>query len=213
MTIQFDTESNIAEVAQFIDDTIAVANTNNVQFYMDGDNDHVSMDGIQCNGIFIDHPSPMLVTACNKSQHLWLPILVHESCHMDQWIEQSKVWIDSKIGSLDKMDILSLWLNGYVELNAQQLDNYIRSIRDVELDCEKRTVEKIKKYGLPIDPKEYTQRANAYVLFYNHMMKTRKWYVPGNEPYNNSKIWSQLPSTWLKSYEPIMCKDMMVAFS
>lgn len=208
--LDISNEQKAENIIQLIDDVFEIAANHGVNAHLDGEREYINMDGVPCNGVFIDHPSPQLVVACKKSQDLWLPILVHESCHMDQWIEQCKAWTDSKIGdNTDKMDILSLWLNGYVDLNKNQLDDYIRGMREVELDCEKRSVVKIMNYGLGIDVKEYIQKANAYVMFYNYMMKKRTWYTPGQEPYNTPAIWGNMPDHWLKSYEPIMCSQYM----
>ena len=28
----------------------------------------------------------------SRKHNFWLPVLIHESCHMDQWIEKCKLW-------------------------------------------------------------------------------------------------------------------------
>jgi hypothetical protein len=50
----------------------------------------------------------------------------------------------------------------------------IRDIQECERDAERRGLKLIKKYKLP-DVKDYIQRANAYILFYEVIRKHRKW--------------------------------------
>ncbi len=61
----------------------------------------------------------------------------------------------------------------------------------MELDNEKRSVAIIKAWDLPIDVKTYTQKANAYIQFYNWMFFTRRWCTPQNSPYKNPKTASE----------------------
>ena len=73
--------------------------------------------------------------------------------------------------------------------------------RDLELDNEKRSVKIIKEWGLPIDIKEYTQKANAYVNLYNRLAVTRKWPSVKNSPYKNPKIYKQMPKIFRMDYK------------
>jgi hypothetical protein len=93
------------------------------------------------------------------------------------------------------------------------IDNEIRTSIIVEVDCEKRTVEKIKKYGLDsiINIDEYIQKSNAYVLFYLWMRKNRKWYTIGKEPYNIPDVVSVMPKTFDIDYTELS-PDILDAF-
>ena len=197
----------------FLSDLVDQAPKNNVQIFLDGSREYITVDNNPCNGIFVDTPTPQLIVACKKPEVEWIPTLIHESCHMDQWVEQTQEWAACKVGAIDKMELIQLWIAGYVELNSNQLDDYIRCLRNIELDCEKRAVAKINKYNIGINVNEYIQRANAYVMFYNVLMQTRKWYTPGLEPYNIEEIWRNMPNTWLNTYEPILCKDYIKLFN
>ena len=112
---------------------------------------------------------------------------------MDQYLEDSTIWNQNKVKGYDAYDIVDLWMDGYIELNDDQLKRYIGAARDLELDCEMRSADKIVKYNLPLDVSRYIKAANAYVLFYNVMMITKKWYVIGEEPYNNEAIVEAMP--------------------
>lgn len=126
----------------------------------------------------------------SKNHPAFLEILVHESCHMDQWLENCGVWVK------DEFTInLDDWLLGKEE-DITLVKNAISSSRNLELDCEKRTIKKIKKWNLPIDTKLYIQRANTYVQYYNYLLETREWLSPKNSPHHREEIYSQMPSTF-----------------
>jgi hypothetical protein len=63
----------------------------------------------------------------------------------------------------------------------------------IELDCERRTVELLRNLQAPIDLDEYTQKANAYVMSYVNVRKTRKWYDPLNPPYSDEALCAIMP--------------------
>lgn len=150
----------------------------------------VQADGLRCNGYFDESP-PVLAIAIGKPQKQWLPTLVHESCHFDQWKEGIPLWKEvAKYDSLKRN--YHNWIDG-TELSKTEVTKVVNVSRDLELDCERRTLIKIKKLGLPIDVVAYTKSAAAYVLFYNYIKMSRKWYKIGKEPYNNPEILKLMP--------------------
>jgi len=134
--------------------------------------------GIRCAGYF-DEEGMKLVVAVNHP--LALGVLVHEYGHFTQWVENIPIW--KKAGS--SLNYVEAWLNGE---EVKNIKKWIALSRDLELDNEKRTVKLIKEFGLPIDVDLYTKRANAYVLFYNWLLTSRRWSSPSNSPYRNSII-------------------------
>jgi hypothetical protein len=84
-----------------------------------------------------------------------------------------------------------------VELSAAQKEAIIAKVQRVELDAEMRSVDKIKKYGLPLDVAYYTKRANAYVWFYRAVAKTRKWITA---PYNDQRVLALMPDHFNNDY-------------
>jgi hypothetical protein len=119
---------------------------------------------------------------------------------MDQWIEKAPSWTNAYVGGVESVQILELWFDRHIELTEEQLWKVIDASREVERDCEERTVEKVLRYGLPLDPIELAQKGNAYVYAYNMMGFTRKWYGTGNEPYLNTKVWKHLPTDFKGDY-------------
>ena len=187
------TESDITKVKVFIEDLKIYTKENNIKLVLSPEKGvQFSEGGIMCNGYFDDITST-LACALGKDVSQWLVILLHESCHMDQWVEKVTEWTENA-----GMDNIEKWLNGDDSVNMKNIDNEIRTSIIVEVDCEKRTVEKIKKYGLDsiINIDEYIQKSNAYVLFYLWMRKNRKWYEIGKEPYNITDVVSVMPNTF-----------------
>ena len=187
------TESDITKVKAFIEDLKIYTKENNIKLVLSPEKGvKFSEGGILCNGYFDDITST-LACALGKDVSQWLVILLHESCHMDQWVEKVPEWTENA-----GMDNIEKWLNGDDSVNMKNIDNEIRTSIIVEVDCEKRTVEKIKKYGLDsiINIDEYIKKSNAYVLFYLWMRKNRKWYEIGKEPYNITDVVSVMPNTF-----------------
>ncbi len=75
------------------------------------------------------------------------------------------------------------------------------SAKELELDCERRAVKKIKKFDLPLDVEEYIKQASAYIHYYNYMQLRRNNYTPGKEPYYNNTITSAMPKTLRGKYK------------
>lgn len=154
---------------------------------------HVTISkNVKCRGTFEDNP-PTLTVAMGDDISIWLPIMVHESCHLDQWYEKIKIWKKSNLSTIDD------WLHGK-NFSEKKLEYAFKLTKEVELDCEKRALKKIKKFKLPIDSTIYIQKANAYLLFYNYCKKVRKWSKPKYSPYGDI-IYPHMPKKWLKSYD------------
>lgn len=150
----------------------------------------VDVDSIECSGYFDE--TEMVVATQKKD---WVDILLHEDCHLDQFLEKSKLWNsgDDGIRTLEK------WLSNK-HVSNKKIEQSIIDIILLELDCEKRTVNKIKKYKLDIDTKKYIQQANTYLFSYWATQKYRKW-LP--MPYNNKNLVKKFPNYFLKLSEYI----------
>ncbi len=146
---------------------------------------------IQCNGFFESKYhyrgkiGPYLAVAIKKPLDKWLPIFTHETSHMDQWLENSPLWLTS-----EDFALLDNWLEGK-EYHIKEVSEFIHKVILVEADCERRTIEKIKKHNLPIDTKYYAQRANAYLYYYQWLIAKRLWYK--TEPYEVPEIIGFMP--------------------
>ncbi len=187
------TKEEIEKVKLFIDHLKNFAKENNIKLFLSPEKG-VSLGGpnILCNGYF-DGDNRLLACAMGKDISYWLLILLHESSHMDQFLENDPAWTNN-IGLVQTDE----WLAGKEDVDLNVIAEEIRTSIDIEVDCEKRTVEKIKKWSLDkiIDTEEYIQKSNAYILFYLWMKKNRSWYTIGKEPYNIDEIVSIMPKTF-----------------
>lgn len=150
----------------------------------------------ECNGFFdnefkIEDGSkvPCLAVATEKPFAEWIQTFVHETSHADQWLENSSYWIKN-----EDFDVLYQWLDGK-EYPQEQVQNVLYKIVLLEADCEKRSLEKIKKNNLPIDTVDYARKANAYLLFHHWMLKNRLWY--NRAPYEVHEIVQKMPSVMM----------------
>lgn len=156
---------------------------------------------IRCNGYF-DSEKLDLKCAINKPILEWIPILVHEYSHFEQWKENCPSWRHIEINGQDISDDMFLWISGKRVVNSR-LRKIISKVRNCELDCEKRAVQIIHKFKLPIDVHHYIQSSNAYIYFHEYIYLTRQWYKDGKAPYNIDKIVSEMPLRFLNRYDKL----------
>lgn len=153
-------------------------------------------DGVEIGGSFGPNSRDKVILSCATARPDYLSILVHESCHLDQYLENGIVW---KKG--DSCNQVFTWLEGKVYY--KYLNKHINNVQDLEEDCERRAVEKIKEYNLPIDIDTYIQKANSYIWFYKHLQKTRYWPDRFSSPYVIPEVWQNMPKKFQKSYRRI----------
>lgn len=139
--------------------------------------------GAMVAGYFIEGESLIVAKKCSY----WLATLVHESSHMDQWIENSEIWNnDEKHGTA----VLQDWLNGK---DVKNIGKAINNIINLELDCERRALKKINEYDLPINTSTYIQHANDNILHYRWIQKTRRW----NNDLTGIGIYRKMPTRFM----------------
>lgn len=165
--------------------------------------DCVKMGSLKVNGYFCDTERVLAVALGRRPKpkpiSTWLSTFVHESCHMDQSIEQCRVWTHTIRGCIPSQ-IFDMWMSEVVELKPGMLNQMLMGVLNIELDCEKRSIKKIKKFKLPLDIVEYTQKANSYLYFYHMVAQRREWYHIGTEPYNIPEVWQIMPTTFNNDY-------------
>lgn len=188
---------------------------NNVEFYL-GEGVTVTVNGGECAGFFQDLPRPKLSVATGKPVTEWFEILAHEYSHLQQWKEQSVVWLNHRVFNIECADLIDLWLNKKIELTEPQLTEYIQKIIDVEKDCEERTVNLIKTLNLPIDAENYIRKANAYLFFYHGVKKHRKWSQPGRSLYSRPEVLRMMPTDFNQNYYspcPVLAQSIEFCFT
>lgn len=147
-----------------------------------------------CSGYFCD-TDKALVVACGKPFKEWFEILVHEFCHMEQWKSDPrwKEWTGACGKTWE-------WMAGDIIMNKTQLRNLLDKMVELERDCEIRSVEKIKKWGLPINITQYIKKANVYLYSY-HMLPIIKRFPTG--VHSDSILVDMAPSKFKKSYRNV----------
>jgi hypothetical protein len=198
-----------ATISTFLLDVIETAGEHKIKVILDP-NKVTFGDENEVSGLF-DSENAELTVNISKPTDEWTAVMVHESCHMDQHIEQCKPWTDLDIKGHDATTLLDMWLEHVVDLNQNQLSDVLNRVIAMELDCEVRSVEKIKKYKLPINISEYIQKANAYMYFYRALGFTRKWTTKSNSNQNSLEyVWKQMPTKLFDSQADYKDSDPLV---
>jgi len=202
--IEIDIKALPSDIRGWIEFEIATSNAQDVGVELLRKK-HVWIDNVRCAGLF-DDSKPKLSVACYTDTHKWIPILVHESCHRDQYTENAAIWhhkIELDGEQHDPITLFQSWLDGETELKPRKLKEVITATAALELDCEMRSVKKINKFYLPINAKEYIQKANAYVWFYHVMRETRRWYPKGKSPFYLADVWTKMPTDFDNDYSTV----------
>lgn len=147
-------------------------------------------ENIRSNGFFSEEWGDIPPTLAIASNEHALATMVHEYCHMLQYLEAHPVWT-----ALEGRGQMWSWLNGE-DFPDEVIDESVESYMNVELDCEIRSVEFHRMWNTGINLEEYIQRANSYILFYKFLREERSWYKPQREPYTLHAVWSQMPKTF-----------------
>jgi hypothetical protein len=154
--------------------------------------------GLFISGYFSDETKEIAVAIRCPLSH-WLGVLVHEYAHFCQWRENCKAWRECTNTSIaDAGSLIHMWMSKDIELTEKQKQLYLNKTIALELDCEKRAVRLIKQYRLPLDIKEYVQKANAYLASYQAKGVIRKW--TSRAAYDIEEIWTSMPTTFTYPY-------------
>jgi hypothetical protein len=162
-------------IKRFINELLEKCNQNQIELDFSYTEKVDSGDGMECNGYF-DNQKKVLVIATKNPFNLWLGVLVHESCHLDQYIDDN-AWFKKCNEDTQKFND---WLSN-PKNDLENTKDILSGTVGLELDCEKRSLQKIKEYNLPIDIEMYTKEANEYLFSYIKSLKTKKW-DDGSEP-------------------------------
>jgi hypothetical protein len=131
----------------------------------------------QISGYFDDASKELLV--CINEPN-WIETLVHEFCHFLQFKEQDPLYTSLDQGDSNYLSEVWDWLDNKHEfVSTKRKNEAFRKIIDMELDCERRSVEMIKRFKLPINLEDYEYTAFVYIHFYNFCKKYRTWFSDG----------------------------------
>lgn len=153
----------------------------------------VDCDGLKTSGWF-DGDDKRLVCATKQPLEVWLGTLIHEYCHLTQWVEQTELWrVNYKT-----CDRVREWLDGKSVPNIGQ---YVVAMREMEAECERRAIRMMRELDAPLDVERYARGANAYIHFHNIMLEKRKWYASGRGPYSVPEVMAAANPTFDTNFD------------
>lgn len=106
----------------------------------------------------------------------WLEVLAHEYNHFIQYITNEPSYVSLTQGDSNYLTEMWDWIDKESEFEEARLDVMFETVREMELVCERKTMETIKEFNLPIDLDEYIFSANVYLYFYSFVRKYRCWF-------------------------------------
>lgn len=147
----------------------------------------------------VDEQPIIRVSTVGRPVAEWLYNLIHETCHMDQWMNDDKTWIDctERFDGVDSADLANLWIAGKIELNPVQREEVFNAIYLNELDAERRAMHKLWELGISeyYDTKRLAQECWAYVNEYLVARDSRCWLPSGSRPYEVPVIVDAQPTS------------------
>ncbi len=168
---------------------------------------HFLEEGVSMGGYLSEEPLELGV-ATKKPQKIWVPFLLHEDSHLDQLLEQSPLFTQTKIRGVCASEIITNWVEGK-DYSPNTIQQAIALIRDMELDCERRALKKIKKFQLQINPQHYIQTAAINIHQYNYTLKRRLFLRRGNAlPYEDKSILETMPTTLRGNFRRLTNKQL-----
>ena len=176
-------------VQRFVEHVRAECRKHGVRFLLQ-DTKKVDQSGSGgCSGYFCDH---RMVLAVARRSRYWIEVLVHEYCHMRQWLEGSRAWRRSGERAGWYWD----WVDGRIRKPKHMTATACRRQLEVELDCERRAVRMARKWRLGIDLRKYVREANAYILFYTFIRLNGVWY--NKSPTRVPQIVETMPERFMR---------------
>jgi hypothetical protein len=126
-------------------------------------------------------------------------VFLHESCHIDQILDKSPLWFNDDIDTeIDYIDELCIRKN---IKKSKKVERYFKGMLELEIDCEIRSLEKLKKYNLNINKKEYIKRGNVYLKSYYSFYTLKTWYDRKYRIYDQHDIIDRMPDFFDKNVD------------
>jgi hypothetical protein len=163
-------------------DTIDKCLNNNIAFKLINQKTHMG-----CGGWVSDRD----FTVCTKSDR-FLEIFVHEASHLDQLLDKKSIWYHPHLKDGD--DEFDIWNSLLRKRHPIKCKRAWKKTCELEIDCDKRAIKKIKKYNLSITLDKYIQEANCYHASYYYFYKYACFYSPNHIPYEEEWLNDMFPS-------------------
>jgi hypothetical protein len=159
----------------FIGNAISHLNNKHIEVIFSKQNNvYQEHEKIKCTGYF-DCKNKSLVVATGLPQKNWLPVFLHEYSHFIQWLNKDKLFY-KLIENKNLQNYFWYWLQGQEIRPKSKVIESARAIQTMEYECEKIVFNLLQKNKLSILYQDYVKYANIDVLFYNVVLKYRRWY-------------------------------------
>lgn len=116
----------------------------------------------------------------------FLSVFVHEASHLDQLLDKTSLWHHPHLR--DGRDEFDIWNTLLRKRHPIKCKRAWKKTCELEIDCDKRAIKKIKKYNLPINLNEYIRWANSYHSSYYYFYKFNCFYDVNYIPYEDDNI-------------------------
>jgi len=159
-----------------------------------------------------ENNKPIIKVSIHSSNEDWLETLIHEYCHAQQAFDGDPTWKRFE----NNPEIWDAFSHNCDQIKRQ---NFIKIVIALEIDCERRAINMIKKYGLPVDIDKYIQVANLTLYKWVFLAKYGVWpklnkaeqeelsrqcRTTLNKPINFMQMPSHLESKFLESYTRLL---------
>jgi hypothetical protein len=132
----------------------------------------------------------------STAEHGWEDVFVHEAAHLDQYIEKNPLWFDQHLQNHDPWD--------FSDRKDDKLSKRIfQTLLKLEIDCDLRAIEKIKKYKLEniLSIDEYIQIANVYHASYYYFWKYKCYFHTDHTPHIKEHLLKEFSSKKIEGYK------------
>lgn len=163
--------SDNENVQKFLDYVHSQLRKNKFKLILHMDNLKIGKNNV--SGYFSEDTKEIVISIKEEN---WLEILVHEFNHFVQFINNEEKYVLINQGESNFLNELWEWLDGNIELNPKRKNLLFKTVLEMELDCERKSVEMIKNFDLPIDIEEYKTIANIYIFYYTYAKNNRCWF-------------------------------------
>ncbi len=165
------------------------------RFFM-GKRNYVTTSGTKVTGYFCDAPKILAIATKAKDYEI---TLAHEYCHLTQVVDNIALWKLCDVSSIKVDD----WLAGK---QVKDIKHHISIVRSLELDNEMRTANLMDIYDFGISKEDYTRKANAYIMFHNWLLTSRRWSKVGKSASHNEKIINAMSDKFDMDYSKLSPK-------
>lgn len=143
--------------------------------------------------------SPVLRVGTGRPLTEWFVTLIRESCRMDQWAESAPCRVRGFRGDRDCFEVFREWLDGSVEMDGRGMDSVLSRCVDVELDCCRRTLSKMRDCGMLWYMHDHVRMENARIRGYYMMAMRRRDYSVS--PDRVFELWGSMPDRLMERDE------------